>query len=87
MIILQFNIYIIHTTIVPGPRNDFLPLRIVSMLKFPENAHFDLLQVISKRVESMADEFNNYQSNTFVNALEIIDLQLVYVGWYLSQSD
>jgi hypothetical protein len=76
-----------YTTIVPGPRNDFLPLRIVSMLKFPENAHFDLLQVISKRVESMADTFNNYVQNIFVKALEIIDLQLVCVGWYLSKSE
>ena len=76
-----------HTTIVPGPRNDFLPLRIVSMLKFSENAHFDLLQVISKRVDSMADDFNNYQSNTFVKALEILGLVIICVGWYLSQSD
>jgi hypothetical protein len=69
MIILQLNIYIMYTTIVPGPRNDFLPLRIVSMLKFPENAHFDLLKVISKRVESMADKFRNYVPNTSVEAL------------------
>ena len=76
-----------HTTVVPDPRNDFLPLRIVSMMKFPENAHFDLLKVISKRVEPMADTFNNYQSNTFVNALEIIGLVIIYVGWYLSKSE
>ena len=76
-----------HTTIVPGPRNDFLPLRIVSMLKFLENAHFDLLKVISKRVESMADTFNNYVQNTFVKALKIIGLVIIYVGWYLSKSD
>jgi hypothetical protein len=40
-----------------------------SMLKFPENVHFNLLKVISKRVESMADKFSNYVPNTFVEAL------------------
>jgi hypothetical protein len=32
----------------------------------------------------MADKFSNYVPNTFVKALEIIDLQLVCVGWFLS---
>ena len=76
-----------YTTVVPGQENDFLPLRTVSVLNLPENAHFDLLQVISKRVESMADTFNNYVQNTFVKALEIIGLVIIYVGWYLSKSD
>ena len=49
----------------PGQENDFLPLRTVSMLNLPENAHFELLKVISKRVESMADKFSNYVPNTF----------------------
>jgi hypothetical protein len=53
------------------------------MLKFPENVHFDLLRVISKRVESMADKFSNYVPNTVVMASEIMDLQVVSVGWYL----
>jgi hypothetical protein len=53
------------------------------MLKFPENVHFDLLRVISKRVESMADKFSNYVPNTVVMAFEIMDLQVVSVGWYL----
>ena len=51
-----------YTIIFPGQENDFLPLR---MLNLPENAHFDLLKVISKRVESMADKFSNYVPNTF----------------------
>ena len=87
MIILHVNIYIIHTTSFPGQENDFLPLRTVSMLNVSENAHFDLLKVISKRVESMADTFNNYVQNTFVKALKIIGLVIIYVGWYLSKSD
>jgi hypothetical protein len=39
------------------------------MLKIPENVHFDLLKVIGKRVESMADKFRNYVPNTSVDAL------------------
>jgi hypothetical protein len=58
-----------HTTFSPGLENDFLSLRTVSMLKIPENVHFDLLKVISKRVESMADKFRNYVPNTSVEAL------------------
>jgi hypothetical protein len=58
-----------YTIIFQGQENDFLPLRTVSMLKFPENVHFDLLKVISKRVESMADKFSNYVPNTFVEDL------------------
>jgi hypothetical protein len=58
-----------YTIIFPGQENDFLPLRTVSMLNLPENAHFDLLKVISKRVESMADKFRNYVPNTSVEAL------------------
>jgi hypothetical protein len=58
-----------HTTIFPGQENDFWSLRTVSMLKFRENVHFDLLKVISKRVESMADKFRNYVPNTSVEAL------------------
>jgi hypothetical protein len=76
-----------HTTIIPGRENDFLPLRTVSMLNLPENAHFDLLKVISKRVESMTDKFSNYVPNTFVKSLAIIGLVIIYVGWYLSKSD
>jgi hypothetical protein len=69
MIILHGTICIMHTTVLSGQENDFLSLRTVSMLKFPENVHFDLLKVISKRVESMADKFSNYVPNTFVEAL------------------
>ena len=76
-----------HITIIPGQENNFWPLRTVAMLNLPENAHFDLLKVISKRVEFMADKFNKYVLNNFVKALQIIDLQLVCVGWNLSQSD
>jgi hypothetical protein len=65
MIILHGTICIMHTTIFPGQENDFLPLRTVSMLNLPENAHFDILKVISKRVESTADKFSNYVPNTF----------------------
>jgi hypothetical protein len=57
------------------------------MLNLPENAHFDLLKVISKRVESMTDKFSNYVPNTFVKSLAIIGLVIIYVGWYLSKSD
>ena len=73
-----------YTIIFPGQENDFLPLRTVSMSKFPENIHFDLLKVISKRVESMADKFSNYVPNTVVMAFEIIGLVIIYVVWYLS---
>jgi hypothetical protein len=83
MIILHFTICIRYTITFPDQENDFLPLRTVSMLKFPENAHFDRLKTISKRVESMADKFSNYVPNTVVMAFEIIDLQVVCVGWYL----
>jgi hypothetical protein len=76
-----------HTTIIPGRENDFLSLKTVSMLNLPENAHFDLLKVISKRVESMTDKFSNYVPNTFVKSLAIIGLVIIYVGWYLSKSD
>jgi hypothetical protein len=56
MIILHGTIFIMHTTIFPGQENDFFPLRTVSMLNLPENSHFNLLKVISERVESMADK-------------------------------
>jgi hypothetical protein len=69
MIILHGTICIMHTTIIPGRENDFLSLKTVSMLNLPENAHFDLLKVISKRVESMTDKFSNYVPNTSVEAL------------------
>jgi hypothetical protein len=36
-----------------------LPLRTVAMLKIPKIAHLDLLTVISKTVESMANKFSN----------------------------
>jgi hypothetical protein len=55
--------------------------------KFLETAHFDLLKVISKRVESMANKFNNYVPNTSPNELAIIDLQMVCVRCNLSQSE
>jgi hypothetical protein len=48
MIILHGNIVIMNTTIFPDHENDFMPLRTVSMLNLPENAHFDLLKVIRK---------------------------------------
>ena len=64
-----------------------MSLKTVSMLNLPENAHFDLLKVISKRVESMTDKFSNYVPNTFVKSLAIIGLVIIYVGWYLSKSD
>jgi hypothetical protein len=57
------------------------------MLKFPENAHFDRLKVISKRVESMADKFRIYVPNTAVMTFEIIDLQVVCAEWYLGYSE
>jgi hypothetical protein len=87
MIILHGTICIMHTTIFPGQENDFLPLRTVSMLNLPENAHFDLLKAISKRVESMADKFSNYVPNTFKKDLEIIGLGIVSVRCYMSQSE
>jgi hypothetical protein len=73
-----------YTIIFPGPRNDFLPLRTVSMLKLPENANIERLQAISKRVKSMADKFSNYVPNISPNDLEIIDLQVVCVRCYQS---
>jgi hypothetical protein len=76
-----------YTIIFLGQESNFLPLRTVSMLKFPENVHFELLKVISKRVESMADKFSNYVPNTFVEALSITGLVAIYVGWYLSSSN
>jgi hypothetical protein len=76
-----------HTTIFPGQENDFLSLRTVSMLKFPENAHFDRLKVISIRVESIANKFSNYVPNTSPNDLAIIDLLMVCVRCNLSQSE
>jgi hypothetical protein len=76
-----------YTIIFPGQENAFLPLRTVSMLNLPENAHFDLLKVISKRVESIANKFSNYVPNTSPNDLAIIDLQMVCVRCNLSQSE
>jgi hypothetical protein len=76
-----------YTIIFPDQENDFLSLKTVSMLNLPENVHFDLLKVISKRVELMADKFSNYVPNTFVKSLAIIGLVIIYVGWYLSKSD
>ena len=86
MRILHGAIFIMHTIIFPGPRNDYLPFRTVCMyVEIPENAIFDLLQVIiSKRVQSVADKFRNYVPNTLVNPVEIIGLVIIYVGWYLS---
>jgi hypothetical protein len=68
---LHGTICIMHTTIFPGQENDFLPLRTVSMLNLLENAHFELLKVISKRVESMADKFSNYVPNTLKKILKL----------------
>jgi hypothetical protein len=47
------------------------------MLNLPENAHFDLLKVISKRVEPIADKFRIYVPNTFVKSFEIIIIYCV----------
>jgi hypothetical protein len=77
MIILHGTISKMHTIIISGQENDFLPLRAVSMLNLPENAHFDLLKVISKRVEPIADKFSNYVPNTFVKSFEIIIIYCV----------
>jgi hypothetical protein len=68
-----------YTIIFSDQENDFLSLRTVSVLKFPETAHFDLLKVISKRVNSMANKFSNYVPNTSPNEIAIIDLQMVCV--------
>jgi hypothetical protein len=78
MIILHFTICTMYTIIFPDQENDFLSLKTVSMLNLPENVHFDLLKVISKRVELMADKFSNYVPNTFVKSLAIIGLVIVY---------
>ena len=76
-----------YTIIFPDQGNDFLPLRTVSMLKLSEKEHFHLLQVISKRVELIIAKFKNHVPNTFIYALEIIDLQVVCIRCYLSQSE
>jgi hypothetical protein len=85
--ILQGTIFIKHTIIFPDPRNDFLPLITVSMLNLPENANFNLLKVISKRVESMADKFSNYVTNTDIKPLHYFGVVIIYVGWFLGQCD
>jgi hypothetical protein len=87
MIILHGTICIMHTTIIPGQEYDFLPLRTVSMLNLPENANFNRLKIVSKRVESMADKFSNYVPNTVVKALSFIGLVIIYDGCYMSKSD
>jgi hypothetical protein len=69
MIILRGTILVLHTINFPGQETDFLSLITVSMLRMSENANFNLLKVISKRVESMADKFSNYVPNTVVKDL------------------
>jgi hypothetical protein len=55
------------------------------VLKFLENDHFDLLKVISKRVESMADKFAKSEPKPFPNDIEMVGPVIIYVGCHLSQ--
>jgi hypothetical protein len=56
------------------------------MLKITDNSNFNLLEAIRGKVESMANKFTNYVSNTSPNDFEI-GLVITYVESYLSQCE
>jgi hypothetical protein len=88
--IMHGTIFVKHTLLFLGHKNDFLQLITVSMLKIAEDTNCNLLKGISKIVESMADKLPSHvitnTSSQMISKLYWL-VVIAYNECYMSQCD